>query len=41
MRSLIKAEDREIISKYGKLKGWDICNSLGLQSFGDVYILRE
>lgn len=41
MRSLIKAEDRGIISKYGKLKGWDICNSLGLQSFGDVYILRD
>lgn len=41
MRSLIKTEDREIISRYGKLKGWDICNSLGLQSFGDVYILRD
>ena len=39
MESLTKAEDRDVISKYGKLKGWDICNSLGLPSFGDVYIL--
>lgn len=34
MGSLTKAEDRDVISKYGKLKGWDICNSLGLPSFG-------
>ncbi|NLC88317.1 MAG: hypothetical protein GX682_06115 [Clostridiaceae bacterium] len=41
MNALIKAEDREQISKYGKLKGWDICNSLGLQSFGNVYIMND
>ena len=41
MESLIEAKDKEMISKYGKLKGWDVCNSLGLQSFGDVYILRD
>ena len=41
MESLIKANDRKIISRYGKLKGWDVCNSLGLQSFGDVYVLRD
>ena len=41
MDALIKARDRSIISRYGKLKGWDICNSLGLQSFGDVYILNN
>lgn len=41
MKALIKAKDRDIISKYGKLKGWDVCNSLGLQSFGNVYILSD
>ena len=41
MESLTKAKDRDVISKYGKLKGWDICNSLGLPSFGDVYILSD
>lgn len=41
MEALIKANDRKIISRYGKLKGWDICNSLGLQSFGNVYVLRD
>ena len=41
MDALIKAKDRDIISKYGKLKGWDVCNSLGLQSFGEVYILSD
>lgn len=41
MKSLTKAKDRDVISKYGKLKGWDICNSLGLPSFGDVYILSD
>ena len=41
MESLIKVKDRDVISKYGKLKGWDICNSLGLPSFGDVYILSD
>ncbi len=41
MESLIEAKDKEMISKYGKLKGWDVCNRLGLQSFGDVYILRD
>ena len=41
MESLTKAKDRDVISKYGKLKGWDICNSLGLPSFGDVYILSN
>lgn len=41
MESLIKAKDRDVISKYGKLKGWDICNSLNLPSFGDVYILSD
>ena len=41
MEALIKANDRKIISRYGKLKGWDVCNSLGLQSCGDVYVLRD
>ncbi len=41
MIALTKAKDRNLISKYGKLKGWDICNSLGLPSFGDVYILSD
>lgn len=41
MESLTKATDRDVISKYGKLKGWDICNSLELPSFGDVYILSD
>lgn len=41
MGVLTKAKDRDVISKYGKLKGWDICNSLGLPSFGDVYILSD
>ena len=41
MIALIKAKDKDVISKYGKLKGWDICNSLELPSFGDVYILSD
>lgn len=41
MGVLTKAKDRDVISKYGKLKGWDICNSLGLPSFADVYILSD
>lgn len=41
MEALTRATDRSVISKYGKLKGWDVCNSLGLQSFGDVYILSD
>lgn len=41
MEALNKAKDRNIITKYGKLKGWDICNNLGLPSFGDVYILSD
>ena len=41
MEALKKAIDRSQIAKYGKLKGWDICNSLGLPSFGDVYILSD
>ena len=41
MEALNKAKDRNIITKYGKLKGWDICNGLGLPSFGDVYVLSD
>lgn len=41
MEALKKAIDKSQINKYGKLKGWDICNSLGLPSFGDVYILSD
>lgn len=41
MGALTKAKDRDVISKYGKLKGWDICNSFGLPSFGDMYILSD
>lgn len=41
MEALKKATDKNEITKYGKLKGWDICNSLGLPSFGDVYILSD
>lgn len=41
MEALKKAIDKNEIIKYGKLKGWNICNSLGLPSFGDVYILSD
>ena len=41
MEALKKAIDKNEITKYGKLKGWDICNSLRLPSFGDVYILSD
>ena len=41
MEALRKAIDKDEIAKYGKLKGWDICNILGLPSFGDVYILSD
>ena len=41
MEALKKAIDKNQIVKYGKLKGWDICNSLGLPSLGDVYILSD
>ena len=41
MEALKKAIDKNQIIKYGKLKGWDICNALKLPSFGDVYILSD
>lgn len=41
MEALKKAIDKNEITKCGKLKVWDICNSLGLPSFDDVYILSD
>lgn len=41
MKPLKKVTDKNEIIKYGKLKGWNICNSLGLPSFGDVYIMSD
>lgn len=41
MESLIKGDSIDFLCKYGKLKGWDICNKLGLKSFQAPYIVND